>query len=171
MIPFLCIQWNPFYMFIYLHVCILVCWNIKLIHGMICGTVKKNVFKNKIVTGKRVVKSILVMPPLYSTSKRVLLLLFFFSTMKRQISLVLKVTAKMYLICFQAERQSRRQLTSSFPRQTCVSYRMDVIAFVMQRFYYREADWYKPYKPYGFFLDPFTHYHFVCYLHIYVKFI
>ena len=24
------------------------------------------------------------------------------------------------------------------------------------------------YKPYGFFLDPFTHYHFVCYLHIYV---
>ena len=88
--------------------------------------------------------------------------------MKRQISRVLKVTAKMYLICFQAERQSRRQLTSFFSRQTCVSY-LDVIAFVMQCFYYREADSYKPYKPYGFFLDPFTHYHFICYLHIYVQ--
>ena len=167
MVPFLCIQWNPFYMFIYLHVCILVCWNVKLIHGMICGTVKKNVSKNKIVTGKellnslRVVKSILVMPLLYSTSKHVFLLLLFF------LLLVFKVTAKMYLICFQAERQSRRQLTSFFSRQTCVSY-LDVIAFVMQRFYYREAD---SYKPYGFFLDPFTHYHFVCYLHIYVQFI
>ena len=31
-----------------------------------------------------------------------------FSDVKRQISLVLKVTAKMYLICFQTERQSRR---------------------------------------------------------------
>ena len=37
----------------------------------------------------------------------------------------------------------------------------------MQRYYYRETD---SYKPYGFFLDPFTHYHFVCYLHIYVQF-
>ena len=101
------------------------------------------------------------MPLLYSTSKRV-----FFSDVKRQISLVLKVTAKMYLICFQAERQSRRQLTSFFSRQTCVNY-LDVIAFVMQRYYYQETD---SYKPYGFFLDPFTHYHFVCYLHIYVQF-
>ena len=91
----------------------------------------------------------------------------FFSAMKRQISLALKVTAKMYLICFQAERQSRRQLTSFFSWQTCVNY-LDVIAFVMQRFYYRETD---SYKPYGFFLDPFIHYHFVCYLHLYVQFI
>ena len=47
-------------MFIYLHVCILVCWNVKLIHGMICGTVKKNVSKNKIVTGKELLKAFLL---------------------------------------------------------------------------------------------------------------
>ena len=89
----------------------------------------------------------------------------FFSDVKHQMSLVLNVTDKMYLICFQAERQSRRQ--SFFSRQTCVNY-LDVIAFVMQRYYYRETD---SYQPYGFFLDPFTHYHFVCYVRIYVQFI
>ena len=39
---------------------------------------------------------------------------------------------------------------------------------VIQRYYYWETD---SYKPYGFFLNPFAHYHFVCYLHIYVQFI
>ena len=165
MVPFLCIQWNPFYMFIYLHVCILVCWNVKLIHGMICGTVKKNVFKNKIVTGKELLKAFLLCH-CYTVPANMFFFLFFFLLWSVKY-LVLKVTAKMYLICFQAERQSRRQLTSFFSPQTCVSY-LDVIAFVMQRFYYREAD---SYKPYGLFLDPFTHYHFVCYLHIYVQFI
>ena len=91
----------------------------------------------------------------------------FFSDVKRQMSLVLKVNDKMYLICFQAERQSRRQLTSFFSRQTRVSY-LDVIASVTQRHYYGET---VSYKPHGFLLDPSTHYHFVCYLHIYVQFI
>ena len=41
--------------------------------------------------------------------------------------LFLKITAKLYLICFQAERQSRRKLTSFFSRQTCGNY-LDIIA-------------------------------------------
>ena len=145
--------------FIYLYVCILVCWNVQFIHRMIFGMVKTNVFKNKIVTRKELLKAFLLCH-CYTVPPN----MFFFSC---EASLVLKVTAKMYLICFQAERQSRRQLTSFFSRQMCVNY-LDVIAFVMQRYYYRETD---SYKSYGFFLDPFTHYHFVCYLHIYVQFI
>ena len=35
---------------------------------------------------------------------------------------------------------------------------------VMQHYYYRETD---SYLPYGFFLDPFTHYHFVYCLHMF----
>ena len=114
MVPFLCVQWIPFCMFIYLYVCILVCWNVKLY------TTQSRRMYSKInsASEKKSEKHSFMQTV---TNKRA------FSDVKRQISFVFKGHAKMYLICFQAERQSRRKLTSFFSRHTCGNY-LDVIA-------------------------------------------
>ena len=89
---------------------------------------------------------------------------FFFSDVKRRISLVLKVTAKMYLICFQMKDKAEDSWHHSFlgGHVAIIWTSSDCHATLLLS---RETD---SYKPYGFFLDPFTHYHFVCYLHIYI---
>ena len=70
---------------------------------------------------KKIRKAFFLCRLLYSTSKRA----FFWCEASNL--LFLKITAKMYLIGFQAERQSRRKLTSFFSLQTCGNH-LDVIA-------------------------------------------
>ena len=89
-----------------------------------------------------------------------------FSDVKRRISLVLKVTAKMYLICFQVKDKAEDSWRHSFlgGHVAIIWTSSDCHATLL-------LSGTDSYKPYGFFLDPFTHYHFVCCLHIYVQFI
>ena len=129
------------------------------------GTVKKNALKNKIrALEKKIGKAFLLCRLLYSTRKRV----FFWCEASNL--LFLKVTAKMYHL-FSGWKTKQKDvdiiLFSADMRKLFGRHRI-----VMQRYYYRETDSYKPcmasfwIPSHIIILYAIYRYMFICYIYI-----